>query len=73
MKRIICKLMHGSDSMAFAGGSTYECRRCGTEFPVPWAKFSERAVQQSSNPLTRFEAAVEGHRPQGKSAVGVGG
>lgn len=38
IRRLICKWLH-EKHIAFAGiGSTYRCRRCMCEFPVPWAE-----------------------------------
>ena len=33
LRRLWCRLAH--DSIMFAGGPTYECSRCGEQFPNP--------------------------------------
>lgn len=38
IRRLLCRIFHGSNSVAFAGSVSYQCRRCGTIWPVPWAE-----------------------------------
>lgn len=43
----LCRLLHGHRHIAFGGSSFYVCRKCLTEWPVPWAEAVARDPREA--------------------------
>jgi len=38
MRRFWCRLFHANSAITLLVGGHYRCRRCGTEWPLPWVE-----------------------------------